>query len=817
MMVSRWGAREHFIAIEALAGSSATWRNFAERGSCGRSGDGDLPELDGEDETEGESTMPAGGESSLWILIIFDMTTKERDHHELAEDIETKLCAALEDQDFDSLQIDPLLNEYRALYVDLIVNDCEDALRTPIEDRLWEAHIRINGRFRKQLGYFRHLKGKKKPVEQRKAATRYLRFLKASQRFYRGYIQKLATHTCGIAAINLIAQNFGLSGAIQAPEEGKQTTPELQHAVLRSCQKTLVHLGDLSRYRESELDAKGKQKNWAPAIGYYDRAIAINPSSGTPHNQLAIIARIQGKYTSTLYHLYRAQSATEPPPTATDNLALELKKLRETLQPADLAINGSDAPFTLSKHIQRCFPLLHSCCFDAIALQEYVEIEDKVLGYLCEGLWTCTLSTEGVSMMVLSNIAADFVAGDRWQADPEEVRNEHAFKLIQRMNIQTYSSLLQTVANDYCKCAQEGSRIETVTSTFRRLLPSLRYYSSWLISRAGLLSMHLGDSTMDCVLKDFWAVYTKTMSLLLSAHKVNDLPRLEYLLEEDADIIGFRPLQEVQLQRKPSVIEAFARRTRHSDLGYTPMSSDVEMQCRIRDILEDTHELVENNCVPLKYLVEEKRFIVVGDWIGSSQPSGPSTQHLNRSQNISDDLTSNGATSQETSISTIQSTKGVQGDDDNVAHRPSNTMPPPPSKRVPSGLLSTQHNSASDTSYSAGNTTLKALKSALRQTQQQATTQDSTESEHSDTTQPYVDVELTSSEASEMPDPTQAPTKVKIHRLHPERIKESFNRRQYHLGSMDDFDFRGSDLSPDSSHDIRRSKKTESTPPNGQG
>lgn len=42
---------------------------------------------------------------------------------------------------------------YRALYEDLLLKSCENALRTNIEDKLWDAHVRINGRFRKQLGY----------------------------------------------------------------------------------------------------------------------------------------------------------------------------------------------------------------------------------------------------------------------------------------------------------------------------------------------------------------------------------------------------------------------------------------------------------------------------------------------------------------------------------------------------------------------------------------------------------------------------------------------------------------------------------------
>ncbi|KAI4276297.1 MAG: hypothetical protein L6R38_005706, partial [Xanthoria sp. 2 TBL-2021] len=738
----------------------------------------------------------------------------------LAEELETKLCAALEDQDFDSLRIDRLLQDYRALYEDLLLKSCENALRTNIEDKLWDAHVRINGRFRKQLGYFRDLKGKRKPVEQRKAAKLYLRFLKTSQRFYRGYIQRLATYSRGISELTAIAQKFSLDGAPTISEDDTQTTPELQHAILQSCHRTLIHLGDLSRYRESELDAKDKKRNWGPAIGYYDLAIAINPSSGTPHNQLAIIARIEGNRTRTLYHLYRAQSAYEPYPTANDSLDFELKKLRESLKPTDFAVDGSDHTGSPPMHIQRCFPLLHSCCFTATVLQEYNEVEDRVLGTLFKGLKERTLSIEVVNMIVLSNIAADFVAGDRWQADPEEVQNEHAFKSIQRLNIRTFSSLLQSLGSEYRNRAQEGSKMDAVTSTVRRLLPSLRYYSAWLISRAALLSVHLGDSTIDRVVKDFWAIYAETTSLLLSATEINNLPRLEYLLEEDAEIIGFRPLQEVQLQRKPSVSEAFMRRIKYSDVGLTRVSSDVEMRCRIRDFLEDCLELAENDGVPLKFDEEGRRFTVVGDWIDSSQTRIPSTRPSDRSLCPDIESTTDGTTSQETSQPVQQNTKAVPMDDDFVTHESSNNMAPPLSSSLTSDLPSAQGNIANETSYAIGDSTLTAL-NTLRQDQQRAQKGDAIQSEHNSTPQSqqvsHVSVKSTPSEVSEMPDPTQAPREVKLPRLHPAQTKQTLNHWQHHDGFLDDIDFNSPNVFPDSSDCIRRPNAAEPTPPNGQG
>ena len=94
----------------------------------------------------------------------------------------------------------------------------------------------------------------------------------------------------------------------------KTAEESLRTRILQSCHATLIRLGDLSRYRETELVAK--DRNWGPAIGYYDLAMVIYPASGASHNQLAVIALADGNHLRATYHLYRALSAHEPHPSA---------------------------------------------------------------------------------------------------------------------------------------------------------------------------------------------------------------------------------------------------------------------------------------------------------------------------------------------------------------------------------------------------------------------------------------------------------------------------------------------------------------------
>lgn len=385
--------------------------------------------------------------------------------------------------------------------------------------------------------------------------------------------------------------------AATVPSKGKHgITAKLRHTLLQCCHQSLIRLGDLSRYRESELSMKGKDRNWGPAIGYYDLAIAINPASGLPHNQLAIISKSEGDHARALYHLYRAQNALEPPPTAFANLQLEFKKIREASERRNTTAGAnweSDDPLA---SLQRYVPLLHACCFDDINFPEYSNMETQVLEQLRVGLTRHCLETNFVNRMVLSNIAADFTAGDRWQDAPELSQTEVAFKFFQILNAQTFRTLLRLLLVEYENRSKpdrsDGS--DVVTPVSRRLLPGLRLYSSWLVSRAALLSAHLEDARFGKPIKEFWATYVEVLTLILSTTSFENLPRLEYLLEEDEEIIGFGPLQEEQYQQKFLALGTLTKKPKSHELGVKRLHPDVETLCRIRDFVEDAIELAAN-------------------------------------------------------------------------------------------------------------------------------------------------------------------------------------------------------------------------------
>lgn len=59
----------------------------------------------------------------------------------------------------------------------------------------------------------RETAGKKKPVELRKMVTNFVNFIKATTKFYRGFIQRLASHF-GVCELEPVVEQFKLTSEI---------------------------------------------------------------------------------------------------------------------------------------------------------------------------------------------------------------------------------------------------------------------------------------------------------------------------------------------------------------------------------------------------------------------------------------------------------------------------------------------------------------------------------------------------------------------------------------------------------------------------
>lgn len=179
-----------------------------------------------------------------------------------------------------------------------------------------------------------------------------------------------------------------------------------KRVIIRSCHSSLVKLGDLSRYRETE--SQSRQKNWGPAVGYYSLAIKLLPTSGAPYNQLAVIAREDQDRLKAIYYLCRASTARDAHSHARPNIEVEFEKIRRSWDKPEshMMKDGVFAGF------QSRFLAFHALCDAGVDFEEHRDLETELIHEI-----TVTLLEKPddslLLRIILINIAAEAAARER--------------------------------------------------------------------------------------------------------------------------------------------------------------------------------------------------------------------------------------------------------------------------------------------------------------------------------------------------------------------------------------------------------------------
>lgn len=129
-----------------------------------------------------------------------------------------------------------------------------------------------------------------------------------------------------------------------------------------------------------------------------------------------------------------------------------------------------------------------------------------------------------------------------------------------------------------------------LTEVTRRILPALRLYSSWLLSMINLLTGLSTEEYLKDAIDQFWGVYARSVDLIAAVFPIwdlEDLPEITYMLEEDTDTIGFKPLMHERTDKIWRNKRTGMLKARFSDLGVERASLDEEMVARVKDFLAD--------------------------------------------------------------------------------------------------------------------------------------------------------------------------------------------------------------------------------------
>lgn len=231
------------------------------------------------------------------------------------------------------------------------------------------------------------------------------------------------------------------------------------------------------------------------------------------------------------------------------------------------------------------------------------------------------------------------------QAEEKSVESIEAYLMFLRFNVRSLFTLLQVLqpaleeshdGDDLpdSKKATSTNGSDRITAVTRRVLPALRHYSIWLVSRAAVLGeVKTRNSSLEVHIKEMWKTYADSLSLLTVVFPLDSLAVVEYLLEEDEATIGFKPFRDEDIAPKCDlyILSDGSLKPRMSDPAVERNHPNVEMLARVRDLLKDGMELTVFEGAPI--ILSEGHFAFVEEGLPMSSPVNG---HHSRSPSMQD-------------------------------------------------------------------------------------------------------------------------------------------------------------------------------------
>lgn len=374
-------------------------------------------------------------------------------------------------------KVEKIMQRYRLKCIEPIWSDLRAASEKGIEEALWLTHNLVTKAYRKVIG---KLQGADQAVLKRKLEKLYSDYLKTSQFFYKGYLQRICARY-NMKELKRIARLSDIED-MTVPEEDRidPTAVQLEDVLTMSCQKTLVYLGDLSRYRTL---LRAKDRRWDMALTYYALAHDLMPESGLPHHQCGVIHLETHNHFAIVYHFYRAAVCEKAHPNAASNLESEFRVLR---RPKSLRTSGdNDALLTW-------FVKLHAFYFQGEDFPGQDELEKEVNHRLVRALKTGDKYEMDTNLlkMVLINIAAYMFGLKKIRAEWTDA-GSRSCQFILMLNVRTIHTISRILNEELAEIARRDPAATTTkgsdkdatskfTPTFHRALPLLRVYMTWL-------------------------------------------------------------------------------------------------------------------------------------------------------------------------------------------------------------------------------------------------------------------------------------------------------------------------------------------------
>ncbi|KAF2395959.1 hypothetical protein EJ06DRAFT_560217 [Trichodelitschia bisporula] len=443
-----------------------------------------------------------------------------------------------------------MLRKFRNACLVIMGTDVSMAKSQNVDQRLWLSHTRVYGKFKAEISKQHAAQQGNKSVAWRKSLADYLIFIKDSQSFYRSLLRSLSDKHPASEGLLKVANRLRSQAPLPArPERAIQHPDHIKTALDDICCETLVHLGDLSRWR-TVIQPDAAAGGFRTATGYYDLASELYPQSGIPYHQLAVLTLANRNNFKALLYFYLSLTRQVPHPEAARNLSLLVKKLKgytianlaNTLGPA-----GKSASIAT---LRAWFVRLHTEAFEGNDSIQRMEMEKEVITRVGMVLSSGADATSTLLSISLIAIAAEYLNFS------ESLGSNRSNDSFHRLNLRILVELLRYVAdavdNEFREDVTSGetrpaeSRIPAIVKV---ILPPLRVHIIWFYQNSAKLTASMRQNIPDIettgVVHEAFAKLTSVVNTLLANYPVYDTPAAPdsgHALQEEELISGFIPL-----------------------------------------------------------------------------------------------------------------------------------------------------------------------------------------------------------------------------------------------------------------------------------
>ncbi|KAM7522971.1 hypothetical protein LguiA_012873 [Lonicera macranthoides] len=528
--------------------------------------------------------------------------------------------------------------QMRENYETIILENHAFSEQHNIEYALWQLHYRRIEDFRAHLSAAASSasqtgKGSTKHNRVTKIRLQFKGFLSEATGFYHDLIVKIRAKT-GLPIGHFPEDS---NNRIVMEKDGKRST-EMKEGLI-SCNRCLIYLGDLARYKGLYGEGESKSGDYAAASSYYLQAASLWPSSGNPHHQLAILATYSGDELVAVYHYFRSLAAESPFSTAKDNLIVAFEKNRKSYSQLHgdakgSAIKESPEKATKTHEAYKAFSIrfvhLNGILFTRTSLETFGEVLSLVSGALHELLFSgpeeelnfvTDAGDDGLVIIRIISILVFTVHNVKREAEGQSYADILQHKVLLQNALTAAFELMGCILK---RCVQ----FSDPSSSY--LLSGILVFLEYLASRPDLSEGSDLDDKQANIIINFWNHCMCFLNKLLYCGLIFienedevcffNMGRYKeggtenrLALKEDFELRGFLPLQPAQ-----SILD-FSRR--HSFAG------DKEKRARVERILAAGKALVNVVKVdkkPLSFDSKLKKFVIgtKPQKLGSPKTSG---------------------------------------------------------------------------------------------------------------------------------------------------------------------------------------------------